>query len=77
MPKPMAPCSALHIRLIRALHNFLQGRGAIVVGPPYKRLPFPGSSLRYDLAQGHDNQCRGHCHNCHLSDNDNYFNTSL
>lgn len=48
MPKSVPPSPALHIRLIRALHKFLQGRGAILWGPPYKRLPSPGvpSTLR-------------------------------
>ena len=33
VPKSVPPSPALHIRLIRALHKFLQGRGAILWGP--------------------------------------------
>jgi len=44
VPKSVAPGPALHIRLICALHKFLQGRGGIVMGaalqaPPVSRRP--------------------------------------
>ena len=52
VPKSVPPSPAPHIRLICALHKFLQGRGAILWGPPYKRLPSPGvpSTLRLHSA---------------------------
>ena len=44
VPKSVAPSPALNVRLISALHKFLQGRGGIVVGaalqaPPVSRRP--------------------------------------
>lgn len=39
MPKTVAPCPALHIRLIRSLHNFLQDRGTVIVGPALQAPP--------------------------------------
>lgn len=42
MPKSVAPSPALHVRLIRAFHKFLQGRGGLLLGaavhaPPVSR----------------------------------------
>ncbi len=43
----MTPCPALHIWLIGTLHNFLQGRGAIVFGTA---LQAPPASQRFPYA---------------------------
>ena len=56
VPKSVPPSPTLHIRLIRSLHKFLQGRDAILWGPPYQRLPSPSAPLRYGLTRHHDNQ---------------------
>ena len=41
VPKSVPPSPALHIRLIRALHKFLQDRGAIVSGAALQASPRP------------------------------------
>lgn len=81
VPKSMAPSSALNVRLISALHKFLQGRGGIVVGAALLAPPSPGvpSTLRPHPAsrQPMDSVADEHPHSNHLNDNGNIVNTSL
>ena len=62
VPKSVAPGPALHIRLIRALHKFLQGRDGIVIGDrPTSASRLPAFPLRYGLAAHYDNQLAAVC----------------
>ena len=56
VPKSVSPSPAPHIRLICALHKFLQGRGAILWDRPTSASRLPASPLRYGFARHHDNQ---------------------
>ena len=78
MPKSVAPSPTLHVRLIRAFHKFLQGRGGLLLGaavhaPPVSRRSHHATALLTAATTSWPN----HLNISHLDDNGNIANVSL